>query len=128
MHDLRLVSRNIAELYVKTAPYISEAAEMQYIKGEEARKRENRARWTAIHYFKTLVLNTCNLPKVMSLEEEDKTLFKDAQELLDKLDKAFMTRMPSRTLQQIWVKYTNQLVKADLINAYKLSEQRNIWQ
>jgi hypothetical protein len=131
MRDMRTVSKNIADLYIKTAPHIGQAAELSYVGGEEARRVENMARKNAVFYFKSLVLITCNLPQVIDkkiIEKNiDNPMFTDADTLCRLLDTANPAKMTSQTLQRLWLQYSKLLVKADLINAYKMSEQKNIW-
>ena len=131
MRDMRTVSRNIAELYTKGAPHIAQAATYSYLVGEEARRNENQARRNAIFYFKDLVLITATLPEVLDERVIKKHLaepmFNDAIDLLAKLDTADQKELKSPTLQKMWLQYAKLLVKADLINAYKMSEQKSIW-
>lgn len=130
MRDMRTVSRSIAELYTKGAPYVADAAKLSYVRGEQARQSENLARRNAVNIFKSLVLITASLPQVLAeknVKHIGEPMFADAIDLLRLLDTADQAKLASPDLQRMWLQYATLLVKADLINAYKMSEEKSIW-
>jgi hypothetical protein len=131
MSDKFMVSRNIAELYIKTVPYMCEATRLGYKKSDNEEKDDNKARenWNrqkAIYYFSDLVMISYHLPSVQEIIKEfnqsedtaDHVSFNNGFELWTRILKSEARNTLSEDLGKWFLEYSRILVKAKLINQY----------